>query len=88
MYAALDTGARRVALFDVSNQKITTGGILEGLGVKFERIENFDRLDDYNVLIIGAESHDGAVVAAGEKINAWLKQGGRLLQFEQYFRIL
>lgn len=85
MYAALDTGARRVALFDVSNQKITTGGILEGLGVKFERIENFDRLDDYNVLIIGAESHDGAVVAAGEKINAWLKQGGRLLQFEQYF---
>ncbi len=85
MHAKLDAGARRVALFDVSNQKITTGGILEGLGVKFERIENFDRLADYDVLIIGAESHDGAVVAAGEKINAWLKQGGRLLQFEQYF---
>ncbi len=81
----LDAGGRRVALFDVSNQKITTGGILEGLGVKFERIETFDRLADYDVLIIGAESHDGAVVAAGEKINEWLKQGGRLLQFEQYF---
>ncbi len=81
----IPSGTRRLAVYDTSNQKTTTAKILGKLDVKFARLADFSRLADYDVLVIGAESYDGVVVAAGEAIKNWLKAGGRLLQFEQYF---
>lgn len=77
----LDIGKRRIAVYDTPPN--LTVGVLEKLGVKFERLADFKSLGEYDVLLIGAGSLDQTVGAAGAAIRAWLESGGRLLQFEQ-----
>jgi hypothetical protein len=80
----IDVGKKRVAVYDVSRNTITTSGILRQMGVQFDLISDFSKLPEYDVLIIGAESIDSDVLKQSETIEAWLNAGGRLLQFEQY----
>ena len=59
---------------------------MKQLDVDFTSVENFDNLSGFDVLVIGANSLDTpALASGGGKIEAWLKDGGRLLQFDQSF---
>ncbi len=80
----IEAGPRRVAVYDASRREPTTTSILKGLGVAFEPLTDFTRLNDYDVLIVGAESVDRPLLDGGASVRAWLEGGGRLLQFEQY----
>lgn len=84
----IDVGRKKVALYDVGAEAANIGGwctarVLDELKTPYVRLDNFDALEAYQVLIIGARSLDKKVVAAGESIAAWIRAGGRLLQFEQ-----
>ncbi|MFA7237924.1 MAG: hypothetical protein WC058_13755 [Phycisphaeraceae bacterium] len=81
--------ARKVALYDAVPTRFaglgmkSTSDILKTLKIPFQPIRGFDHLADYDVLIIGANSLDGTVFESGKTLNQWLKNGGRLLMFEQ-----
>ena len=80
---------RKTALYDIAAQKFkgtdikTTKEILDTLKIKYDSIRDFAGLQDYEVLIIGANSTDIYLLKSGEIINKWLTAGGRLLMFEQ-----
>jgi len=78
----------KVALYDTRDtlykEGIRTRTILEGLAIPHDLLKSFDGLDGYDVLIIGADSLDKTVVAAGDEIKAWIERGGTALQFEQH----
>lgn len=81
--------AKKVALYDpVEADKIpggiTTREVLDDLKIAYQRIESFDQLAAYDVLIIGAKSADTRVDESGRKIAGWVRKGGRLLQYEQW----
>jgi hypothetical protein len=86
--AGIDAGGKKVALYDVGAEAANIGGwctarLLEELKTPYVRLDDLDALDGYQVLIVGARSLDKKVVAAGAAIAAWVRTGGRLLQFEQ-----
>ena len=79
---------KKVALFDLGDKTLgpgamTTAKILAALKVPNQRIENFDALDQFDVLVIGAGSNGKALSDAAAPLHAWLERGGRLLSFEQ-----
>ena len=85
---SVNTEGRKIAVYDVAKTKITTSDVMKKLGIKFTVINNFDNLANFDVLVIGANSLTQTMLKASDKINAWLKNGGRMLQFEQSKRKL
>ena len=79
----IPTRGKKVALYDVSRAAMSTKKVLDDLALEYTKIGSLDRLADYEVLIIGANSVDNQVHRAGETIGKWLRNGGRLLQYEQ-----
>lgn len=79
--------SEKIALYDTRSrlydEGIQTKNILKGLKIKHELINNFNELNRYKIIIIGADSLDAVVKNSGDKIKEWIKQGGKLLQFEQ-----
>ena len=61
----------------------TTTQALKAVGFRPESIKGFEGLEAYRVLIIGANSFDKTLIDAGERIHRWVKDGGKLLCFEQ-----
>lgn len=61
----------------------STGAILDRLGIAYERIAAFERLERFQALVIGANQVDGTLLGAGQALNQWIQGGGRLLCFEQ-----
>lgn len=85
---AIDVKGKRVALYDAGEKtlppgSITTAQALEQLKFPCQRITDFDKLDSYDVLLIGRNSADAAVDKAGDKIRTWIEGGRSLVQFEQ-----
>jgi len=77
-----------IALYDIAGALFGMKGtkdILDNLKIKYTHIKNFSNFDNYQVLIIGANSIDTNVMKAGNKITEWIEKGGRLLSFEQIF---
>ena len=81
--------AEKIALYDSAGDVFkglsgdSTGTVLKALGVKAELLKDFAQLRDYKYLIIGANSFDKKLIDAGEDIYKWVKDGGKLLCFEQ-----
>lgn len=80
---------KRIALYDSASDVFAgldapcSRPMLDAAGLKYDLVSDFSKLGDYQVLIIGANSLDEKVQAAGEMIRAWVESGGRLLAFEQ-----
>ncbi len=80
---------QKVALYDSCESVFkglstsTSANACRNMGLKTDNISDFNNLDDYKYFIIGANSFDQKLIEAGEKINKWVKKGGRLLCFEQ-----
>jgi len=62
----------------------STKPILDAMELGYHVLKDFDGLDSYEVLIIGARSVDDVVINAGGRIRQWIENGGRLLSFEQH----
>ncbi len=81
--------AKKLALYDTAASTFaglgvkTTKEIVDTLKIKYELIKDFNSLDNYQALVIGANSMDGTLLDSGEKIFNWLSAGGRLVMFEQ-----
>ncbi len=79
----------KVALYDKSSKIFagfnmpSTTQILDALNIQYTLLNNFENLKKYNLLIIGANSIDGNIIKNGDKIRKWVKEGGRVLCFEQ-----
>jgi hypothetical protein len=84
------TGA--VALYDSSGnhaqgaKPASTQAVLDSLGIKYRLIADFTQIDQYRVLMIGANSLDQIVLDAGDRIRAWVQGGDRLVCFEQTYQ--
>lgn len=86
--ATIKTGEKKVALYDIGAKAAALDGgsttqVLDDLKVPYTPVTDFDTLDHYQVLMIGARSLDDTVATAGKTIDAWIRAGGRLIQFEQ-----
>ncbi|MBN8216448.1 MAG: hypothetical protein J0L75_07375 [Spirochaetes bacterium] len=81
--------AKKVAVYDLVASRFagfgmaSTKGMLEQLGIPHDLITNFERLAEYPVLLIGANSFDAGLMKSGEALHRWLLAGGRLAVFEQ-----
>ncbi len=80
----------RCALYDSAGVKYrgllktpTTLRLLKDSGARFHLIRNFDSLNEYTHLILGANSFDRVVLENGDRIFKWVENGGKLLVFEQ-----
>ncbi|NOY80231.1 MAG: hypothetical protein GXP31_04410 [Kiritimatiellaeota bacterium] len=79
----------KVALYDSAERVFrglitdTTTQALKAVGCRPEPLKSFDELDRYRLLIIGANSFDKTLIDAGERIHRWVKNGGKILCFEQ-----
>ncbi len=76
------SSSKRIALYDKAGAA-STKSVLDHVGVKYALLENFGKLDDYEVLIIGRNSIDDTVRKAAKRIRAWLEKGGSIVCFEQ-----
>ena len=80
---------KKLALYDLATAKYAglgmknTGDILKSLKIPHKLITDFNALSDYEVLIIGANSIDSIFLQSGDKINSWIRNGGRIVMFEQ-----
>lgn len=80
---------KKVALYDVGGKMFrglgsaSTSTVLKELGLKAEAINDFKNLKDYKYLIIGVNSFDKNLIDSSEEIYKWLKNGGKILCFEQ-----
>lgn len=83
---------QRIALYGTLTSKIFKGtkfdnsftqGILDGLKIKYQLCDNFDKLRDYDILIFGVNSFDDKLRKNGEKVRQWIEKGGKVLCFEQ-----
>ena len=72
----------RVALYGGAGGAPTIKA-LESLGADCVKVDSFDKLGEFNVLILAAGCFDGRIQGSGEKIHQWLKAGGKLLCLEQ-----
>jgi len=84
----ISSGNKKVALYDVGEEysgkgAITTRQVLDDLRMDYTRLQDFSDLGKYNVLVVGAHSADNKVGSAGDEIRMWLRNGGRLVQYEQ-----
>jgi hypothetical protein len=84
---SIPANGKRVALYDSAaangSPERSTAAVMDSLKIPYKRLEEFSRLAEFDVLIIGAASADNRVYKADSAIAAWLKQGGRMVQFEQ-----
>ncbi len=91
VFAPIDT-RKRVMLYDGVERVFTGMGrpsttrLVQAYGLRTIRINDFNQLEDCDLLIIGADSLDNRVNPAGRKIRAFVEAGGRLLVFEQQFQ--
>ncbi len=81
------TTTKKVAVFDkgakiIGKEGQSTSSVLKDLKVPFTEINDFKRLNQYDVLIIGAYSMS-PLMTGRKEIVKWLNNGGRLLAFEQ-----
>ena len=74
-------GIRFRGLFDSP----TTLSVLKKLQGRYTLVQNFNDLDQFTHLILGADSFDQQIIENGDKILNWVKQGGKLLVLEQSF---
>ena len=70
-------------LFRGVDGTVTTTAVLKDFNYPFEAIADFSKLDLYKYLIVGANSFDKELVASSDIIFKWVKNGGKLLCFEQ-----
>ncbi len=82
--------AKKIALYDASAvfgglKPYSTVKTLKAFGIPFRPVRSFEKLNDFDVLIIGAESLDGRIQENAEQIRAFVENGGRLLIFDQNF---
>lgn len=82
--------SQKVAIYDSAERAFkglvsatTSTTACRRFGLNADNIVDFNKLDDYKYLIIGANSFDRKLIEAGEKINKWVRKGGKLLCFEQ-----
>ena len=80
--------AKKIALYDAGAVfaglgPSTTDELLTAYGVKAEGIDSFRSLHRYDLLIIGANSLDSTVADNAGLIREYVRNGGRLLVFEQ-----
>ncbi len=83
---------KKVALYDCSEKIFRglvsaspSGKLLKSAGLNFTKIENFDELNKFDLLIIGANSFDSSLINDSTKIRSWLENGGRILALEQCY---
>ncbi len=85
VHASIKT-TRNVLLHDVMGKvspgQTTTAKVLKAYGVEYAPFKP-EALDGAQVLIIGRNSLDDAVLKNAEKIREWLERGGRMVMFEQ-----
>ncbi len=72
----------KIALYERKSVNATQKA-LNSLGIPFTSIESMESLDNYQILIIGANSIDLSLTAEMGKLKMWLENGGRLLCLEQ-----
>ncbi len=88
MQRVTPAAGRRLALYDSRDRKYKTGirtkDVLDSLQTPCTEITDFASIAEFDVLIVGADSMDEQVRAAGDALKDWISSGGRLLQFEQH----
>jgi len=72
----ISTG-KRVAL-------LGAGEFLDRLGVGYEPLTDFNKLQEYDVIIIGKDEASKISIESGKKIIAYLENGGRVVCLEQH----
>lgn len=77
---------RKIAFYNRETQgEKSTQHLLEDMAIPHTMINDMHRIDDFDLLIIGANSLDSTFTHnfSVEKIQNWLKNGGRIVCFEQ-----
>lgn len=79
--------SRNIALYDsagrLGKERESTAGLLDAFGVPYTRLENFDGLGEFDVLVIGTDSLDITVAESAGTIRSFVEGGKRLLVFRQ-----
>lgn len=83
-------GTKKIALYDVSAvfgklKPHGTGRLLKRFAIPFQIISSFEGLKQFDILVIGSESLDETVQEGKKEIRDFVKNGGRLLVFEQNY---
>ena len=73
---------KKVAFYGAAADGGSTS-MLKAMRLRYDTLANFDALDQYQILIIGADAIDGLIGRSGSKITKWVEAGGRLLSFAQ-----
>ncbi len=81
-FARLETD-KRVALWEVADGPDTAAGLMDAFGCRYRRVKDLANLSGVDVLVIGRDSLDSAVLAAGRTLRRFVERGGRILCFEQ-----
>lgn len=81
----IHVGKTKIALYDQGMLRLgknaqTTASVLKKLNIQYAELNDFSRLDNFDVLIVGAESR--IPEQFGQIVASWLERGGKLLQFE------
>ncbi|PAW79196.1 MAG: hypothetical protein B9S32_04380 [Verrucomicrobia bacterium Tous-C9LFEB] len=76
------TSPGKIALYERKSINATQK-VLSSLGIPFTAVESMEGLDNYEVLIIGANSIDLSLSSEMSKVKAWLEKGGHLICLEQ-----
>jgi beta-galactosidase len=80
--ATIKSGEKSIALYLKRNQPATKQ-LLDRFKVEYHPIHDFNTLDQYRILIIGANGLSPEMKSAGPLIRKWVEKGGKLLCFEQ-----
>ena len=80
--------AKKIALYDASAvfgglKPYSTLKTLNAFGLSFTPVRTFEKLNGFDILILGSDSIDGRIQENGEKIRDFVEKGGRLLVFDQ-----
>jgi len=84
------TTDKKIGLYDVSavfgNLKpYSTIKMLKKFNVPHMALRSFDKLSQYDAVIIGNNSIDGKIAEGAEQLRAYVENGGRLLVFDQNY---
>jgi len=75
------SGNAKLAVYDIAGK---TKKILDSLNVKYDSINNFNKLSSFDTLIIGWSSLDERIRDSSDKLKLFTEAGGKIISFEQY----
>ena len=79
------TTKRKVAVFDRPGAKTGAAHVLEFFGVPYVKLNSFDKLNDFDLLVLGPDSVDAGMFSDAEKLRKWMEDGGRIVCLEQSY---